>query len=88
MNLFSVPMVLPFPALIIDKNKRPSPQKMTPNCIQFCLQSSLLTICLGEGVYNLSDSFPVSATSQALDNWEASECELGKEEREPGKMAT
>ena len=60
---------------------------MTPNCIELCLQSSLLTISLGEGVYNLSDSFSVSAASQALDNREASEYELGTEEREPGKMA-
>lgn len=87
MDLFSVLIALPFPAPIIYKNKIPSPQKMTPSCIQFYSQFSLLTISLEEGVYNISDSFPVSAASQALDNWEAIECELGKEEREPDKIA-
>ena len=35
---------------------------------------------------NLSDSFPVSIASQTLVNRGASEWELGKERREPGRV--
>ena len=35
---------------------------------------------------NLSDSFPVSIASQTLVNLGASEWELGKERREPGRV--
>ena len=59
---------------------------MTPNCIRLCLQSSLLTISLGESMDNLSDPFPVSIASQTLVNRGASEWELGKERRDPGRM--
>ena len=53
---------------------------MTPSCIWLCLQSSFLTISLGESMDNLSDSFSVSTASQALVNQGDSEWELGRRE--------
>lgn len=54
---------------------------MTPKCTQSCLLSSVLTISLGEGLYNLQTHFQSRQSGKrSITGKPASE--LGKEERE------